>query len=175
MSINGLSQMLSSNTVREFRLSCGVVLKARKYRIKDYAQAEDEIVRLRGCVKTKVEEVELALASITDKELRKEIISGCREALKEVMTRPQMAYFDEQVNFETSTYGRAYHLMLACRDNSELKELEDYRVLINSLDGDESLEVDTLISWARELDVLKNSDSPTGQKRSQETSSVGDE
>ena len=166
MIVNGVAELLSSEVTRDLELSCGLLLKFKKMRWKQYAQRETYIVSKRQDPKNTALQMCEVLA-----ELKRDDTDIIIEALMDMVQRSSYAYFDEMVAYETSATGKAYDLHL-CTD----LPFEDCYVLLEAkLSEEDRTKLDEAIAWCKELPPLKNVDGPsqeTNQNLSYEVGTV---
>jgi hypothetical protein len=158
----GMAGFLSSQTTRELKLSCGLTLVFRKQTLSDYTANEDQVVRNRGSIQIMVNDLVDKLSEVKDKAVREKLLEGIVAAVKELALRPGFAFFDEMVDWSMSPRGKAYTLWFCTRkDTPEMKDAGDaYLLLESTLTEKDRNEIENLLNWASELDLIKNSDSP---------------
>ena len=155
MFVNGISELLSSQSTREVPLSCGISLQFSKLRWKDYASKEIYITQQRGNVAEKAKKVAEAIGVLGEDDFKKEIA----EALKEIVLRGNYAHFDEYIVFEESPMGKAYDLFMCTHhETAAIKEPADAYILLEStsLTEEDRAEIEKGIYWSKELPALKN-------------------
>ncbi len=174
----GFSQLLCSEVTRSVKLSNGYTLVFDKLRVKDYAQREDEIVRLRGSAHSKAVEIANLIPEITNPEVREAVLDGLKGAIKEISTRPSFAFIDERLDFTSSPHGESYTLFLCTRRNTpQMKCPEDAVALWeSSISEEDRIAILNAVYWASEHEALKNSDSPPDSvaTESKETTPAGE-
>lgn len=166
MQLNGLSNLLSSETTREFKLSCGFSLTLRKFRLGDYARRDDEVLRLR----LKVPPFELP-ENASD-EIKTAIIESIKTTIKERVERPYVPLFEEDFEFGDSMHGKAFDLKLICAEPK--LNIDQARHIVESFSDEDREEYESLLDWAREIGPVGNSDSPSEERNDgdQKTTSI---
>lgn len=183
MSITGLAGLLSSQTTREVKLACGLSLVFVKQRLKHIVAREEEIMRLRGSIGERAEEIARTFSKITDQNVRKTLLDALLSATREIIMAPKYALFGEDSDFTLSPYGKAYQIFVLTRENTDwVSSVDDIRQVQEAfLTEDELTEIDAAIDWACEVELLKNSNSlqvtegtPANQSPAKEPSNDGD-
>lgn len=146
--MNGLANLLGSESRRTVKFSCGIEVVFKKYTLGDFAKREDEILRLRLPRNLRIPDGEL-----TD-EVKKAIVDGIQEGYRDITSRPSLALPDEDAMFTYSAHGRAFSMYLLAVEPK--LTFEEAFHIYNCFNASDNAELDNIFIWATEADAVKN-------------------